>query len=189
MKSHRIAILIAGLLVALASATPALAHSTTLLSGYGGPGQGNQAVLGATMLGGRGGGSGGGNGSGNAGSSASESPESPSIVAGREPSVAVTGGKSPTATTTPGASQTKAGGTSSGSAGAHQRAKGSAPAPSAVLSLYPASEHIPSGGQGDALGLSAADLIYIILGAGILLGFGVFTRRLGAPGSEHGARG
>jgi len=40
----------------------AASPSSTLLSGYGGPGQGNQAILGSTLIGGKGGGKGTGGG-------------------------------------------------------------------------------------------------------------------------------
>src|SRR6185437_13398965 len=63
MAKHRLtttfALLALGLLGAFA---PAASASSTLLSGYGGPGQGNQAILGSTLIGGGGGASGGGTG-------------------------------------------------------------------------------------------------------------------------------
>src|SRR5438309_8805588 len=62
------------LAVGLASAwaaVPATAHAGPLLSGYGGPGQGNQAILGSALVGGSSGGGGtsggGGGGSGSRG--------------------------------------------------------------------------------------------------------------------------
>ena len=48
-------------LVALSAAMPVAASASSLLSGYGGPGQGNQAILGSALLGG--GSSGGSSGS------------------------------------------------------------------------------------------------------------------------------
>lgn len=68
-------------LLALASCcafSPAAMASSTLLSGYGGPGQGNQAILGSTLIGGAGGGSGGGAGTGSpSGTAASLAVEEP----------------------------------------------------------------------------------------------------------------
>src|SRR5438876_10100556 len=71
MTTHRTPdqIAIRGLAAALAllALAPAAANAGPLLSGYGGPGQGNQAILGSTLLGGPGGGSSGagaGSGSG-----------------------------------------------------------------------------------------------------------------------------
>jgi hypothetical protein len=60
--THFVIVAIVALLAAL-SASPALARESPLLSGYGGPGQGNQVILGATLLNGpRGGGGSGGSG-------------------------------------------------------------------------------------------------------------------------------
>src|SRR6266550_8716644 len=56
MKTHRRIITSVGLLLTAAACMPATAHANPLLSGYGGPGQGNQAILGATLLKGSGGG-------------------------------------------------------------------------------------------------------------------------------------
>src|SRR5207253_1711120 len=56
MTTHRRIITSVGLLMVAAACTPAAAHGNPLLSGYGGPGQGNQAILGATLLNGPGGG-------------------------------------------------------------------------------------------------------------------------------------
>jgi hypothetical protein len=60
-------------LAGASAALPATAHAGPLLSGYGGPGQGNQAILGSALLGGSAGGSGtsGGGGSGSRGGSSS----------------------------------------------------------------------------------------------------------------------
>jgi hypothetical protein len=49
-------------LFAAAMAAPAVAQADPLLSGYGGPGQGNQAILGSALLNGPSGGSSGGGG-------------------------------------------------------------------------------------------------------------------------------
>ena len=56
MTTHRRIITSVGFVLAAASWLPAVAHANPLLSGYGGPGQGNQAILGATLLNGSGGG-------------------------------------------------------------------------------------------------------------------------------------
>ncbi len=202
MIKHRTVISIAGLLVGLALATlatlatPAFARSTTLLSGYGGPGQGNQAVLGATMLGGHGGGSSGGNGGGSSSggsTSARGAGESPTLVLGREATARGGSAAGSTSSTSP----TR--GSTSSTASAHarrsrERASGAArPAAAGAArssaSVYPAAERIPSGASADALGLSAADIVLIILGAGIVVCVGVFTRRLGATDAQRGVNG
>jgi hypothetical protein len=61
MLRYRLTTIVVLLALALCCAfSPAATASSTLLSGYGGPGQGNQAILGSTLIGGAGGGSGGG---------------------------------------------------------------------------------------------------------------------------------
>src|SRR4051812_5612016 len=78
MKSQRRPMLIAALLAAGALAcAPAGADAGSLLSGYGGPGQGSQALLGSALIGGGGGSSSGGSGGGSGGPSGSASLEAP----------------------------------------------------------------------------------------------------------------
>jgi hypothetical protein len=62
--------------LALAAAMPAAAVASSLLSGYGGPGQGNQAILGAALVNGPrgGGGSGSSSGSTTSGTSGAAAP-------------------------------------------------------------------------------------------------------------------
>ena len=60
------------LLAALVAVAPAAASANSLLSGYGGPGAGNQAILGSALIGG-GGSAGGGGSSGSSGSSTGSS--------------------------------------------------------------------------------------------------------------------
>src|SRR5438067_9571202 len=60
MKTQRRIIGSVGVVVLVAACLAASAQANPLLSGYGGPGQGNQAILGATLL--KGGGGGGGSG-------------------------------------------------------------------------------------------------------------------------------
>ena len=59
MNTHRKIIPIAALAMAFAAVAPASAPASPLLSGYGGPGQGTQAILGSTLLNGPSGGGGG----------------------------------------------------------------------------------------------------------------------------------
>ena len=58
MKSHRKITPLIGLVVTLSALVPASAGASSLLSGYGGPGQGTQAILGSTLLNGPSGGAG-----------------------------------------------------------------------------------------------------------------------------------
>jgi hypothetical protein len=77
------------------SALPATAHAGPLLSGYGGPGQGNQAILGSALLGGSAGGSGtsgrGGSGSRGGSSSATHSRGAAGTLASSERAGALAG--------------------------------------------------------------------------------------------------
>src|ERR1700736_6516079 len=76
MKTRGRTIRMAGLTLAAglagaSAALPTTADAGPLLSGYGGPGQGNQAILGSTLLGGSAGGSGTSGGGGSRGGSSS----------------------------------------------------------------------------------------------------------------------
>lgn len=67
MTRHRTFGLTLGMAAVLVCAAPACASANPLLSGYGGPGQGSQAILGSAIVGGGGSGSGGGSGTGSQG--------------------------------------------------------------------------------------------------------------------------
>jgi hypothetical protein len=167
MKAHRTIIFIGGLL-ALAVALPSGALASSLLSGYGGPGQGNQAILGAGLVNGPK----GGGGSGGSGNSTSDSSTS--------------GSESASAPASSSAGSTKGGSENSGSGRSARRSGGkSSPqdalapkASSSARGLYPASERIAAGQQAGALGLSSADIVYIVLALGLLVFIGLLTRRL-----------
>ncbi|HEX3911682.1 MAG TPA: hypothetical protein VHW67_13385 [Solirubrobacteraceae bacterium] len=195
MRTHRTVIFIGALLAALAVALPASATASSLLSGYGGPGQGNQAILGSALVNGPRGGGGGGGSSDSSGSSG-ESAASSSQAASSESS----------ASGSPGSGSS---GGSGGSAGArhsshgatrasrHEAAKaqGGAGTPAAgtgtttaAASFYPAAERTPAG-EGGVLGLSSSDLIYVILGFAVLVFLGVLTGRLGRGSVSEGTRG
>lgn len=93
----RIVMVLVSLGLASAAASPVAFAGSPLLSGYGGPGAGEQAVIGATLIGGAGGGSGGGSGSGSSsgsGGSGSTSTDGGSGSTGSGTTSAVTGGSS-----------------------------------------------------------------------------------------------
>lgn len=73
MKSQRRAAMRIAISALVLAAFPAAAHASPLLSGYGGPGQGTQAILGAALVNGP---SGGGGGSRGGGSQAAGAPSS-----------------------------------------------------------------------------------------------------------------
>jgi hypothetical protein len=145
--------------VLLAVLAPASAAAGPLLSGYGGPGQGNQAILGSALLNGPDEGSGGGSGSSGASPSSSGAAPEP---AGQEASAAREGGKS------------------GGSPRAHhvgrRDARGSRPPAGARGVARPFKPIADVGSQ--PLGLSGADLLYLLLGLAALVMTAAITRIL-----------
>ena len=158
MRPHRAIIrTAAGTALGLTLLLPAGASANSLLSGYGGPGQGNQAILGSALL--KGPSSGGGSGGSSGGNSAG----------------GVSGGAG-------GSSEPSAGGGASSGrpAAAAPKHAGdaskSAPAAHTDRTLPAASAGAAQGAA--ALGLSSADALYIILAIGVLAGTGLLTRNL-----------
>jgi hypothetical protein len=171
MKTHRKIIFIGGFVLALVAALPAGALASSLLSGYGGPGQGNQAILGAALVNGPKGGGGSGNSSSSSGASASGS----------------SGAAAPTSSSA-GSSAGGSGTSSNGRSGSTRHSvRGSVgkggqdsarEASTSTQSFYPASERIAANEQPGTLALSGADVLYIVLALGLLGLIGVLTRRL-----------
>jgi hypothetical protein len=164
MTSHRTTLLKLVLLAIISAVMPSSASAASpLLGGYGGPGQGNQAILGSALLNGPRGGGGTGAGSpGASGSAASSSsigaPVSGARVVSRGPHVPVR----------PGYSKQAAGTTGQTSGGSS--------------SPYPVSER---GGvaqlavaDSGTLGLSGADLLYALLALCALVFTAGLTRHL-----------
>jgi hypothetical protein len=171
-------------LVAISSvAGPSAAQANPLLSGYGGPGQGNQAILGSALLNGPGGGGSGGGSSGAPDLTASSSPDSTSKGAGARVGAGVAGPGGSTA-----AGHVSATGRPGKRGSSGRKSTGTAPtaeaggqgdtahASSDAFSAYPASEQ--SAGGGGILGLTGEDLLYILLVLGVLALTGVLTRHL-----------
>ena len=165
MKNHRGIITTVTLMgLVLTIAPPASASS--LLSGYGGPGQGNQAILGSALINGPSGGGGGTSGSGGSGGSA-----------GGE-----SGASQPTSSTAPGSApggsakgtaQPRSGKAGSGKPG-NASGKGS---PAHTSTTVPVAPQSATGGS-PALGLSGADVLYILLAAAALVATGLLTRQI-----------
>ena len=186
MRYRRIKIsLLTSLAVALVVGLPSSAPASSLLSGYGGPGQGNQVILGATLLngpsnrGGGGGGSGGGGSTGrlaSTGTSALASPATSSSTAHLS--------EHPTGSAT-------ASGDRKGAAGQTvKRASRTAPAGARPAPAPPpASRLVRSTGDSRILGLSGTDLFYVILALVLLTLTGLITRALvrGAVPQERAA--
>jgi hypothetical protein len=163
MRRERLIITAILTVLTVSAFVPAAANAGPLLSGYGGPGQGNQAILGSGLVGGHGGG-----GSGSHGSSAGNTSTGEGS-AGGVGSSAVTGASGANAgpgTSTANATKLKPT-TRTGSATGDR-------SPVATRALAPAA----SAGGGGTLGLSGADALYILLGLGALVLTGALTRML-----------
>ncbi len=149
----------------LALAVPATAHGSSLLSGYGGPGQGSQAILGATVIGGSAGGGGTAGGGSSAGSGSSSAN---GLVLSSTPSA-------PPAKRTQSGSRAKA--HRSGASSKRPDRTSTSPAnayraTSTLSSSETASVSTP------ALGISGANLVYILMACGALALTGAIKGRL-----------
>ncbi len=157
------------------------AHATNpLLSGYGGPGQGNQALIGSTLIGGGSGGRGGAGGSG-ASSSTSSSPRylSPSSMA--LPRGGAAGG-------TKGAAAAKGKKGAGNGAGEGRKQGSAAGTPAARARTVAAASSSRAAGRG-TLGLSGADAAYIVLAFLLLALTALLTVRLSRrPGRAGGTQ-
>jgi hypothetical protein len=160
MKNHRTTAPIIVLLATLVAAAPATASASPLLSGYGGPGVGNQAILGSALLNG-GESTGGGSGPTGQGSG----PASVPTVATND-----TAGERVARRAPRGAAPQGAGAKVSGVAS----------------SLYPASERGGAAPASGTLGLSGQDILFILLALLALAFTGVFTRRLIGDAQREG---
>jgi hypothetical protein len=179
MTPHRLSRTAATLLTIGATLiAPAAASAGSLLSGYGGPGQGNQEILGGGVVGGPSGGGGSGSG-GQAGAPAAATAASLALPAsaaaatqthaGTEPGSAAHSGSGAT-----GARTRRSRPTAAGAQGvAHARALNLAPARAA-------SDGSPTAG------LSGGDVVYIVLALAVLALTAALTwsltRRQGYPG-------
>jgi len=191
MTSHCKISLTTALLAALVAVMPSCASANSLLSGYGGPGAGNQAILGSTLIGG-GGSAGGGGSSGSSESTGSTGASSGSAaVAG----AARTGGAGSAGASErgveAGARGKGAGGQSAsgttGSRRGHGKASGGAAHAYPVTPLDDVSK--PASIGSGALGFSAADLGYLLVALAVLGVTGVVTRRLArSPTPPEGLR-
>jgi hypothetical protein len=170
VKPHRLTITTL-VVFSLASLVPAQAVAgSSLLSGYGGPGQGSQAILGSTLLNGpKGAGAGGGSGSSPPASGGARSEG----ALGAPPAGGAGAGKR--AKRVRGRSQPR----QSGAAGAEPAAGAARPATSTAVAAA-GSEDVGS----QPLGLSGADFAYILLALAAVVLTGALTRRLSRQGVE-----
>ncbi|HEX4564746.1 MAG TPA: hypothetical protein VH115_09845 [Solirubrobacteraceae bacterium] len=162
--------------VMVALALPAFARANPLLSGYGGPGQGSQALLGTTLTGPRGGGGGGGGaGSGDEATPASAIEAPRASVGGSQTQAAPSGSKHAS-------TRIRRSRHSQGSAPAGAGSSG-ASGPTRTR-LAPASDV-----HADAAGLSSGDLALILLGIGVVAATGISMARLARGGEREGRDG
>ncbi len=160
---------VVGGVLALLALLPAAASASSLLSGYGGPGQGSQAILGSGLV--RGAGGAGGSGT---------PPTSP--VSGP---VATKQSQTPAALTRSGAGARRGHATKAGSGrtpgnerkdqGAGQTEAGTR---KSVSLAYAAAERGAPVAASETLGFSGDDLLLLILALGALASIAAVTRRL-----------
>jgi hypothetical protein len=152
------------MLAVLAGVVSSQAAASPLLSGYGGPGQGNQAILGATLLNGPSGSDGGG-------------PPGTGVSAG------ASSGSLAEANTAPQAQGGLPAGSSRGAGGARERSVKAADGTSIRgARAYPSSPRLALGVAAayrtPTLGISEVDLVFIILATAALAATATFTSRL-----------
>jgi hypothetical protein len=179
-----LALVLAG---ALSASLPAVAFAgSPVLSGYGGPGAGEQTILGSTLIGGSGGGSGSGGSSRPGGSSGSVQEGSSRSVTGGSGSASANDSPG----TAPGGSSGAGAGSSGGlgphgGASAHRRGapqandKANSPTHAAVsgVYVYPSSLRLASA-DSSVLAISGGDLLLLIATIAVLAVLGVITTRL-----------
>ncbi len=174
------------IVLVVAVLTPAAASAGSLLSGYGGPGEGNQAILGSALLNGRSGKGGSGGGSGGAagiGRSGSYGSLIASAGEGQTVSPSHAGGGS---TGSSSARSSKSGSKQRHvEAGAGKASNGSS---QPYTQTNRPSTQTSAGGGSQPLGLSGADLLYILLALVVLALTGVLTRGL-VRANMHGDGG
>jgi hypothetical protein len=187
MRRNRITLGTLALLVLLAAFAPAALAGGPLLSGYGGPGAGAQAIIGGTLLnrptGGSGGGSGGSAGGSSSSSSSvsSSSPSSSSSVA--DASRVASGGGAATSGSSGGPASSAASHGDRGAAAGRGASAGRAGTYSSQS--HPESPVAASASAAESSWLTGGDLLALVLAAGVLALLAVATVRLAGMGAHH----
>jgi len=173
MRSRRTITLTIASLMTLSAALPVAAWAGPLLSGYGGPGQGSQAIIGGGLVNGGGGGPPSGGGPSGTGESAT-------------PGNAGTASAPVSASRGGGAPATVKHITKNGSARKRPALAGGAAAAGGSASFSVAARHVSEGSG--AFGVSAESLLLVFLALGALIFTGLVTRRMARPSaaSRHG---
>jgi len=148
-------IITTGTLLVVGMSAVASAIANPLLSGYGGPGQGSQAILGSALLNGPPGAGDGGGGSADAG---------------------LPSGEAGSAGGSQGGASGDAASSSDSGAGAKGRGKPGEDSPAYLASSRLASSEASVGSQ--TLGLSGEDVLWVLLALGLLAVTAVITRQL-----------
>jgi hypothetical protein len=145
-----------------AALAPSAAGANPLLSGYGGPGQGDQAILGATLLNTPG--SGGGSSGSSSSASAADSSAALTVPSGATQSHAKPAGHAPRR---------------HGTAHSVARSQTKATSPTSLPGGGPVRDVAATGSTGGGtLGLSGGDFLYLLLALAALALTGVLTRQL-----------
>jgi hypothetical protein len=161
MKRHRATTITLTLLI-ISVVSPATASAGSLLSGYGGPGAGSQAIIGSTLV--------NNPPSGGSGAGAGASPSTGSLQSAPTSTRTATTGSSPH-----GATGKRAHGNQGAPVSSNTSPVGPQPRQTALIAPQAKVESSP------ALGISVADLLYIALALGALVLTGVFTAKLARP--------
>lgn len=172
--------------VAFAALTPAAASAGSLLSGYGGPGEGNQAILGSALLNGPSGKGGSGGGSGNAASTGRSGSYGSLIASSGAGQPASSSRGSGGSTGTSRSRSSRSGGKQRHVEAGAENTSNSASPP--YTKTNRPSTQTSGGGSSQPLGLSGADLLYILLALVVLTLTGVLTRGL-VRANVHGDEG
>jgi hypothetical protein len=188
VKRHRIIIPTTVLVALICVAAPRVALAGSLLSGYGGPGEGSQALVGAALVKGPRGGSGGG--SSGAGSPGLAEPSSASATA------STPGATEQRSSSSSRSSQRSAGSSSHGSNASRTSAGGGGAAAAtrqassrAGFASYPRSERVVGQSASVVLGLSGADFAYALIALFCLLLTALATARLARRNGVTGVGG
>jgi hypothetical protein len=162
--------------LAISAVLPALANAGSLLSGYGGPGEGNQAILGSALLNGPSGKGGSGGGSGGAAGTAQSGSYGSLIASAGEGQSVGASHRSAVSTDSSGPRSSKSGGKQRHAEADAGKASNAASQP--YTQTNRPSTQTSGGGSSQPLGLSGADLLYILLALVVLALTGVATRGL-----------
>jgi len=159
-------------MLVLCLVAPVGAFANPLLSGYGGPGQGEQAILGGGLV--KGGSSGGGGGGASSGASTS----APSLAV-EEPSTHARTGSGAAGPHHPSTSAQRK--PSQGSPSQKHLAGASKSVPATHTSRYGLASSRADAGSSQILGLSDGDFVYIFLALALVIATGALMRRLVGP--------